>query len=380
MDQLFNLSLVSIDSKIHIRLHLSPVNHTCIFIVPPALPCCVDNKSWLKKFKLEFCSVSMPNGNVLVPTNCGKSETNIQIDTVRDFAYVILGGGVAAGYAALEFNKKGVSHGELCIISDEPVAPYERPSLSKGYLHPEAPARLPGFHTCVGANEEKLTPNWLKTLLTATGETITYKFLIIATGARALKLEDIGINESNAENVCYLRDLADATKLVNMLRMCTGGTAIVIGVLDMSDEVECRFIGGLSWSTSDRALKCAFSKFGHLLDAKVVLDNVSGRSWGFGFVTFDEKQDMEDIVEAMNGMDLDGRNIMVDMPQPERGGGRDYDGGRDCCRGHDMHNRDYGGGRGGDKCFKCDRNRDHYSGRNWDDGGGGGGGDRYKTF
>ncbi|XP_042751554.1 uncharacterized protein LOC111911603 isoform X3 [Lactuca sativa] len=37
------------------------------------------------------------------------------------FRYVIIGGGVAAGYADLEFTKKGVSHGELCIISDEPV-------------------------------------------------------------------------------------------------------------------------------------------------------------------------------------------------------------------------------------------------------------------
>ena len=39
----------------------------------------------------------------------------------RAFVYVILGGGVAAGYAALEFVRKGVSHGELCIISEEPV-------------------------------------------------------------------------------------------------------------------------------------------------------------------------------------------------------------------------------------------------------------------
>ncbi|KAK1423277.1 hypothetical protein QVD17_18575 [Tagetes erecta] len=167
----------------------------------------------------------------------------------RDFVYVILGGGVAAGYAALEFTKKGVARGELCVVSDEPVAPYERPALSKGFLLPEGPARLPGFHTCVGANEEKLTPNWYKehgielmlgtrvisadtrrkTLLTATGETITYKYLIIATGAQALKLEEIGINGSKAENVCYLRDLADATKLVNMMRMCTGVNAIVVG-------------------------------------------------------------------------------------------------------------------------------------------------------
>uniref|UniRef100_A0A2P2LBD0 Uncharacterized protein n=1 Tax=Rhizophora mucronata TaxID=61149 RepID=A0A2P2LBD0_RHIMU len=40
----------------------------------------------------------------------------------RAFVYVILGGGVAAGYAALEFTKRGVSPGELCIICEEPVS------------------------------------------------------------------------------------------------------------------------------------------------------------------------------------------------------------------------------------------------------------------
>ncbi|KAF2308485.1 hypothetical protein GH714_009918 [Hevea brasiliensis] len=167
----------------------------------------------------------------------------------RAFVYVILGGGVAAGYAALEFTRRGVFHGELCIISDEPVPPYERPALSKGYLLPEAPARLPSFHTCVGASEERLTQKWYKehgielvlgthiksadvkrkTLLTAAGETISYKILIIATGARSLKLEEFGVTGSNAENVCYLRDLADADRLVNVMQSCAGGNAVVIG-------------------------------------------------------------------------------------------------------------------------------------------------------
>ena len=40
----------------------------------------------------------------------------------RAFVYVIIGGGVAAGYAALEFTKRGVSQGELCIISEESVS------------------------------------------------------------------------------------------------------------------------------------------------------------------------------------------------------------------------------------------------------------------
>ena len=52
----------------------------------------------------------------------------------RAFAYVILGGGVAAGYAALEFTKRGVSQGELCIISEEPVS-YFSLSLSLSLVY-----------------------------------------------------------------------------------------------------------------------------------------------------------------------------------------------------------------------------------------------------
>ncbi|CAA6661212.1 unnamed protein product [Spirodela intermedia] len=162
----------------------------------------------------------------------------------RAFVYVILGGGVTAGYAALEFTRKGVQPGELCIISEESVAPYERPALSKGYLLPEAPARLPAFHTCVGAIDERLHQNGIelvlgtrvkaadlrrKTLLTATGETISYKTLIIATGARALKLEEFGIRGAGAENICYLRSLSDANKLVDVMKASSGGHAVVIG-------------------------------------------------------------------------------------------------------------------------------------------------------
>ncbi|WMV12544.1 hypothetical protein MTR67_005929 [Solanum verrucosum] len=137
----------------------------------------------------------------------------------------------------------------------------------------------------------------------------------------------------------------------------------------MSDEDEYRcFIGNLSWSTSDRGLKDVFEKFGHLVDAKVVLDKFSGRSRGFGFVTFDEKRAMEDAIEAMNGMDLDGRAITVDKAQPQQGSGRDFDSDRprdrDRDRGRDRDrdrgSRDYGGGRGsggggggGGDCYNC---------------------------
>ncbi|KAL6954763.1 Monodehydroascorbate reductase 4, peroxisomal, partial [Sarracenia purpurea var. burkii] len=68
-----------------------------------------------------------------------------------------------------------------------------------------------------------------KTLLTATGETISYKILIIATGARALKLEEFGLSGSDAGNVCYLRNVADATRLVEVMQSSLGGNAVVVG-------------------------------------------------------------------------------------------------------------------------------------------------------
>lgn len=110
----------------------------------------------------------------------------------------------------------------------------------------------------------------------------------------------------------------------------------------MSDpEYRC-FIGGLAWSTTDRSLRDAFEKFGHLTEAKVVVDRMTGRSRGFGFITFEEREAMEDAIERMNGLDLEGRIITVDKAQP----GKERE---------DRGGRDYGGGRGSNsgECFKC---------------------------
>ncbi|RID76254.1 hypothetical protein BRARA_B03236 [Brassica rapa] len=154
----------------------------------------------------------------------------------------------------------------------------------------------------------------------------------------------------------------------------------------MSEEVEYRcFIGGLAWATSDRGLRDAFEKYGHLTEAKVVLDKFSGRSRGFGFVTFDEKKAMDEAIAAMNGMDLDGRTITVDKAQPQGGSGRDHDGDRsrdrDRDRGYDRdRSRPSGGGRGGSgggDCFKCGK-PGHFA-RECPDESGRGGGGRYSS-
>uniref|UniRef100_A0A0D6RA19 monodehydroascorbate reductase (NADH) n=1 Tax=Araucaria cunninghamii TaxID=56994 RepID=A0A0D6RA19_ARACU len=165
------------------------------------------------------------------------------------FKYIILGGGVAAGYAAREFVKLGLKLGELAIISKEAVAPYERPALSKAYLFPEGAARLPGFNVCVGSGGERQLPEWYsqkgielilstevvkadlatKTLISAEGKTFKYDILIIATGSTFIRLSDFGVQGADAKGIYYLREVAEADELVSAIQSKKEGTAVIVG-------------------------------------------------------------------------------------------------------------------------------------------------------
>ncbi|TNF29522.1 MAG: RNA-binding protein, partial [Deltaproteobacteria bacterium] len=84
------------------------------------------------------------------------------------------------------------------------------------------------------------------------------------------------------------------------------------------------FVGGLSWGTTDSGLRAAFEQFGEVEDAKVITDRETGRSRGFGFVTFTEASASQSAIEAMDGASLDGRSIRVNEAQergPRSGGG-----------------------------------------------------------
>ncbi|KAL1554273.1 Cinnamyl-alcohol dehydrogenase Flavonol reductase/cinnamoyl-CoA reductase [Salvia divinorum] len=89
-----------------------------------------------------------------------------------------------------------------------------------------------------------------------------------------------------------------------------------------SADVEFRcFVGGLAWATTEQSLEQAFSQYGQVIDSKIINDRETGRSRGFGFVTFNEEQSMRDAIDAMNGQDLDGRSITVNEAQSRGGGG-----------------------------------------------------------
>nr|CAD1828175.1 unnamed protein product [Ananas comosus var. bracteatus] len=81
-------------------------------------------------------------------------------------------------------------------------------------------------------------------------------------------------------------------------------------------EVEFRcFVGGLAWATDSHTLEEAFRPFGEILESKIINDRETGRSRGFGFVTFANEQSMRDAIEGMNGKSLDGRSITVNEAQ-----------------------------------------------------------------
>ena len=82
------------------------------------------------------------------------------------------------------------------------------------------------------------------------------------------------------------------------------------------------FCGSLAWATTSEGLEQAFSAFGTVISAKVITDRETGRSKGFGFVEMESGA--QEAISAMNGADLDGRNVVVNEArprEPRRGGG-----------------------------------------------------------
>jgi NADPH-dependent 2,4-dienoyl-CoA reductase/sulfur reductase-like enzyme len=138
---------------------------------------------------------------------------------MSSFRFVILGGGVVAGYAAQEFARCGIPAGELCIISAEKTLPYDRPPLSKGFLaHEKTEAEIlinePGFYEENGIDVRLNTAVTRVDLdnkkLYANGDTITYEKLLIATGSRPRTFDLPG---HELENIFYLRHINDARQI-----------------------------------------------------------------------------------------------------------------------------------------------------------------------
>lgn len=80
------------------------------------------------------------------------------------------------------------------------------------------------------------------------------------------------------------------------------------------------FVGGISFSTTEASLRDACTQYGEITDAVIITDRDTGRSRGFGFVTFSSEEAAAAAIQGLNNTDLDGRTIRVDSAneRPER--------------------------------------------------------------
>jgi len=97
------------------------------------------------------------------------------------------------------------------------------------------------------------------------------------------------------------------------------------------------FVGNLSFNTTENDLRDAFAPHGNVFEINMMMDRDTGRPRGFGFITMSTPEEAQSAMNALNGKQLDGRALTVNMAKPreERSGGK----------GHSNARREYSGAR-----------------------------------
>jgi len=93
------------------------------------------------------------------------------------------------------------------------------------------------------------------------------------------------------------------------------------------------FVGNLSFQTTENELQDAFAAHGTVVEANLMMDRISGRPRGFGFVTMSTPEEAQKAIAALNGAQLGGRALTVNVARPREerpadGGRREYSGSR----------------------------------------------------
>ncbi|CAK9199624.1 unnamed protein product [Sphagnum troendelagicum] len=91
------------------------------------------------------------------------------------------------------------------------------------------------------------------------------------------------------------------------------GCPVEVGRIRYDSEKKL-FVGNLSWTVDDESIGAKFSDLhGKVLDAKVTFDKESGRSCGFGFVTYSNAEEVNEAIQNLDGVDFDGRQMRVNL-------------------------------------------------------------------
>jgi 3-phenylpropionate/trans-cinnamate dioxygenase ferredoxin reductase subunit len=153
--------------------------------------------------------------------------------------YVVVGGGTSGGSAAHHLRQSGFD-GRIVLVGDEPVAPYERPPLSKDFLTGKAETSDLALHDPGWAAEQDIELRLGvradsldvggRTVLLDTGERLSYDALVLATGVRPRRLPGLA-----GERVHYLRDAAGAARL--RAQLAEAARIVVVGAGFIGCEV-----------------------------------------------------------------------------------------------------------------------------------------------
>ena len=101
------------------------------------------------------------------------------------------------------------------------------------------------------------------------------------------------------------------------------------------------YVGSLSYDTIEDTLKDLFSQYGEVTSVMIIVDKMSGRSKGFGFVEMSSDEDAQKAIDALNGSDFEGRKIIVNEARPREERSR-----RNFNRGSNRNYGNFGGNRG----------------------------------
>ena len=77
------------------------------------------------------------------------------------------------------------------------------------------------------------------------------------------------------------------------------------------------YVGGLSYDTTEDTLKATFAQAGTVESATIIMDKMTGRSKGFGFVEMSTEEEAQKAIDTLNGKELDGRTITVNEARPQ---------------------------------------------------------------
>jgi cold-inducible RNA-binding protein len=99
-----------------------------------------------------------------------------------------------------------------------------------------------------------------------------------------------------------------------------------LGLVRQSDIIMNQnklYVGNLSFQSTENSIMDTFAEHGTVLEVNLITDRDTGRMRGFGFVTMSSDEEAQKAAEAMNGVELDGRQLTVNIAKPreDRGGG-----------------------------------------------------------